>query len=375
MITVFLVCPGLGHVRRGYESFTQECFEALDPNPTLDIKLFQGDTTSTHDATALWNLHRNHSFTQQLASWFGKHSNLSDPYFLEQASFFLSLIPHIYWKKPDIIFFSDFILGTMLWHWRRISKLSYKLLFSNGAPNGPPFSRTDHVQHLTPTHHKEALDAGEPASKHSLLPYGIQISQEYRPLTRLERDSLRHKLNLPADRPLILSVGTINKSHKRMDYLIREVAQLSEPRPYLLLLGQIDRESAEIIQLGNQLLGADNFQVKTVTPTEITEYYRVSNLFVLASLSEGFGRVFLEAMGHGLPCLAHDYEVTRFVLKEQGYFADFTTSGGLSTLIQKVLLQDNEDAKYIRSHSVYENFSWERLKPKYIDMLHRVSAK
>jgi hypothetical protein len=239
MIRVFLLCSGLGHVRRGYESFTEECFTALSPHPELDISLFQGGNTSIAPATTLWNLPRNHPFTKRLATLSREGSNFSDPYFCEQASFCLSLIPHLHRQKPDVIFFSDFVLGTMLWHWRRISKLSYKLLFSNGAPNGPPFSRMDHVQHLTPTHYQTALDAGEVASKHSLVPYGIHIEPKYTRLAQSDREAIRRKLGLPLDRPLILSVGAINKAHKRMDYLIQEVARLPEPRPYLILLGQI----------------------------------------------------------------------------------------------------------------------------------------
>jgi 1,2-diacylglycerol 3-alpha-glucosyltransferase len=373
MIKVFLICSGSGHIHRGYESFTQECFEALSENPLLDITLFQGGPSFGRSTIQLWNLPRNHLFTKQLASQLGKFSHFGEAYFLEQASFCLSLIPHLYSRRPDVIYFSDFEVGTMLWHWRRISGLSYKLLFSNGAPNGPPFSRVDHVQHLTPIHYRTAVDAGEAVSRHSLVPYGIKIPREYTSFSTVERNVCRQKLDLPTDRPLILSVGTINKSHKRMDYLIREIAQLPEPRPYVLLLGQFDRESEAVIQLGNQLLGTKHFQAKTVSSTEITDYYRVADLFVLSSLSEGFGRVFLEAMSLGLPCLTHDYEVTRFVLGEHGYFANFELPESLAKLVSQVLVHNNEELKYQRHQSVYDRFSWEKLAPSYIKMIQSVA--
>lgn len=366
---VFLVCSGLGHVLRGYESFTQQCFDTLASEPSLDITLFQGKGHSSSNIHTLRNLPRNHSFTQKLALCFRKHSYLSEPYFLEQTSFFLSLIPYLFREKPEVVIFSDFSLGTMLWHWRRISNLSYKLLFSNGAPNGPPFSRMDHVQHLTPSHYQAAINAGESAENHSLVPYGIQLDRKYTSLSLLERDSLRRKLNLPIERHLILSVGAINKSHKRMDYLIKEVANLAEPRPYLLLLGQFDKESREIVKLGNLLLGADNFQAKTVTSEEIDNYYKSADLFVLASLNEGFGRVFLEAMEHGLPCLAHDYEVARFVLGDHGYFANFACFESLTILIRQVLDRDTKREQAARHQSVYERFSWEYLRRDYTEMI------
>lgn len=370
VIKVFLVCSGLGHIKRGYESFTQECFHALSAEKSLEITLFKGGGQSTAKEITLRNLPRNYWIAKQLTKFIGK-----DSYWIEQASFCLSLIPHIHQKKPDVIFFSDFALGTMLWHWRQFSKLSYKLLFSNGAPNGPPFSRMDCVQHLTPVHYQMAINAGEPHIKHSLVPYGINVSSNLNILSRNERKFLRHQLHLPTERPIILSVGAINKTHKRMDYLIREIASLLEPHPYLLLLGQKTLESPGILQMGNQLLGTDNFQCRTVAYEEIAKYYKVADVFVLTSLREGFGRVFLEAMSYGLPCLAHDYEVTRFVFGDKGYLANFQLSGSLAKLISQVFSQNNDDDKYQIHRHVYENFSWEKLSPAYIAMINSAVNK
>ena len=41
-LRVFLVCPGVGHVNRGYETFTRECFEALKADDRFDLFLFKG---------------------------------------------------------------------------------------------------------------------------------------------------------------------------------------------------------------------------------------------------------------------------------------------------------------------------------------------
>ncbi len=50
---IFIVCSGLGHVKRGYESFTQECFNALFQEPTLDITLFKGSGDSSEKEIVL----------------------------------------------------------------------------------------------------------------------------------------------------------------------------------------------------------------------------------------------------------------------------------------------------------------------------------
>lgn len=371
MIKIFLICSGLGRVKRGFESFTQECFDTLFKDSSVDITLFKGGGKSSKKTRTLWNLPRD----SWIAIQFGKVMGRS-AYFIEQASFTFSLLPYIYREQPDVIYFSDGDVGSLLCHWRRLTKQRYKLLLSNGGPFFLPFlPDCDHVQQLTPSHFQTALDAGWSAAKQSLVPYGINISTELRTLSIPEREALKFSLGLFEKQPIILSVGAINKSHKRMDYLIRETATLPEPRPYLLLLGQQDAESTEIIKLGNELLGADNFNVRTVTSCEIEDYYRVTDIFVLTSLREGFGRVFVEAMSYGLPCLAHDYEITRFVLGNEGYLGNFELVGSLAGLISQVLAEgDDESKRRLRHRSVYNRFSWEKLRPSYIEMIQRCVA-
>lgn len=365
MIKVFIPCSGLARIKRGFESFTRECFDALVDEPSVQFTLFKGTGESHDKEFTLWNLPRSDWSAIQLGKLVGRSS-----YNIEQSTFFLSLLPHIYRENPDIIYFSDINLGHALWHWKRLTRKKYKLLISNGTPQDPPFLRWDHVQQLTPVNYQHALDSGVSAKKQSLVPLGFHLSSQLQILTSLERKVLRSKLRLPEDRFIILSVGWIDKSHKRMDYLIREVASLPEPRPYLLLLGHQDTESSGIIKLGIQLLGSNNFQVRTAESDEVSNYYKVADIFVLASLIEGFGRAYVEAMSHGLPCLAHDYEVTQFVLGAEGYLDNFKLEGSLAGLILKVLVEPyNELKRNLRHQSVYNRFSWEKLSPKYLEMI------
>lgn len=368
MTRVFILCSGLGNVKRGFESFTQECFETLSKESKLDITLFKGSGESSDQEITLGNLSRQNWIAVQLGKMIRRNS-----YYIEQVSFTLSLLQYIYRQQPDVIYFSDGTVGNVLWHWRRLTKQSYKLLFSNGAPFFPPFlPYCDHIQQVAPSHFQAALDKGVPAAKQSLVPYGVKIPAELKILSTPEREALRSQLGLPERRQIILSVGAINKSHKRMDYLIRELAALPEPRPYLLLLGQQEAQSPEIHQLGNQLLGTESCQIKTVAPDQVVDYYRVADVFVLASLNEGFGRAFLEAMSYGLPCLAHDYEVARFVLGKEGYFANFELIGSLANLMSQVLAESKDESKpYLRYRHIYDRFSWDNLRPTYIKMIQR----
>ncbi len=167
----------------------------------------------------------------------------------------------------------------------------------------------------------------------------------------------------------------MNDYHKRMDYVIRQVASLPTPRPYLLLLGNLERESPPILRLGNDLLGSDGFLAKTVPGTEVSPYYRAADLFVLASTNEGFGRVYVEALSHGLPCLAHDYTAARYTLGDHGLFGDFRTEGGLANLIRGYRLDEETEAKRaIRHKDALDRFGWDQLQNDYVEMLRHCAA-
>lgn len=357
---------------RGYESFTQECFDALSKDDELEVTLFKGGGASSPNQIAVWNLPRNWPLTQWLGDVTEKFIPNRGAYWLEQITFGLGLLPHLIAQKPEVILFSDFNFGNVIWLWRKLTGQKYKLLFSNGAPwVAPVFRRWDRVQQVVPLYLQTALELGESPKKHHLVPYGVQMQSELRLLNPEERKILRQKLNLPVDRSLLLSVGGIDTYHKRMDYVIREVANLPEPRPYLMLLGQTHPIDTPIVQqLGNELLGSENFRIGTVSQQEVKLYYQVADVFILASLGEGFGRVFLEAMSHGLPCLAHDYAITRFIFGDIGFLGDFSLSGTLTNLIPKALATTgNSLARHLIHHQVYENFSWEKLRSSYVNLI------
>lgn len=365
-IKVFLACSGVGHVKRGYESFNRECFRVLSTFPSLDITLFKGGGEPSVNEIALWNLPRSHSITIRLGKLVGKTA-----YYIEQLTFFLSLIPHIQFSQPDIIYVCDVNLANFARLWRNWTKQNYKILFRNGGPINPiHHSRWDHVQQVAPVHLQAALDIGIPIEKQTFVPNATNISPKLERLTESEKHALRSKLGIPINRPLILSVGAIDKKRKRMDYVIQEVANLSHLQPFLLLLGQQEAEAAEIIELGQQLLGSQSFQVRTVDKTEVSDYYKAADVFVLASPDEGFGFAYVEAMSYGLPCLAHDYPTARFVLGEMGYFANLKLEKALSNLILQALTESSDlIQRDLRHWSVYERFSWDKLQSDYVNLL------
>ena len=99
------------------------------------------------------------------------------------------------------------------------------------------------------------------------------------------------------------------------------------------------------------------------------ELEHAADLFVLASLQEGFGRVFLEALIYGLPVIAHDHPVMRFVLGSEGTFGDLSTPGVLAALIREKWDGEDSAADAIRRREMIRaRFSWAVLAPQYRQM-------
>jgi 1,2-diacylglycerol 3-alpha-glucosyltransferase len=363
-IKVFFSCSGVGVLNRGIESFFREVFDGLRGSEGLDITLYKGAGEEREDERVLWNLPRTGKTAGILGKLIGRNS-----YTAEQLTTFPSMVRAIRKHRPDIIFYSDSNLGFQLFRWRDQIGVPFRLLFSNGGPVHPPFDRTDYVQQVAPPYFEEALAAGEPPERHRMVPYGINVPEGAPDPDDATRDALRRKLNLPVDRKIVISVGWIASQHKRMDYVVNEVAQLPHPRPHLVLLGSIDENSAPVISLGRERLGEGGFTARSVPYQEVQDYYRAADVFALASLQEGFGRVFLEALIQGLPVIAHDYPVMRFVLGSEGTFADLSKPGELAKHLQTSLREPGtNEAAARRRESVRARFSWPVLRPQYRSM-------
>ena len=366
---ILIVCCGLDHARRGFESFARECFDALRDDPALRIELVKGSGPKRDRERPVRSLRRD----GRIATAFGRVFD-ARPFVFEQAAFALSLQPILLRRRPDVVYFSEWYTGVALAKLRRITGLRFKLVLCNGTMAAEHFEHLDHVQQLTTVALDVVLARGADRNRQTLLPLGFSIEPQFTPPSDDERRTLRERLALPADRPILLSTAALNRQHKRIDYLIEEVSRLPEPRPYLLLAGEPDDETPGIRDLARARLARDGYSIRTVAQAEVGDLYRASDLFVLTSLGEAQGRSFVEALTHGLPALAHDYPIARFALGEHGRYADFSKPGALAELVHgSIPVGRDPQAARDRHSFAYEKFSWDRLRPRYVELLTRVA--
>jgi 1,2-diacylglycerol 3-alpha-glucosyltransferase len=365
-VRVFLPCTGLGRQRRGFETFTLECADALRADPRIALTVFAGGDVPGVPARVRWNLRRDGMLSSLVAAVVRR-----DRYFVEQATFFLSFLPALVLGRPDVVYFADLNLGNLCWHWRRLSGQRFKLLYYNGGLTTRPFTRADMVQQLTPAGLDEALARGESPQRQTILAHGVRVPDALP--TRITGDA-RRALGLPADRRVVLAVGMLDTRIKRTDALIRAIAELPAPRPFLALLGADGPDAGDVRALARDLLGDDGFLARAVPHDDVGDFYRAADVFALASLREGFGLAYVEALAHGLAIVAHDTPGTRHLLGGFATLGDITQPRALANALETALAAPSSPTEREARHaSARTRFGWDTLRDDYARLLVRVA--
>ena len=120
--------------------------------------------------------------------------------------------------------------------------------------------------------------------------------------------ALLHRHGLQPDQPLILTLSRLSSfdRYKNIDGLIRALPALLPRWPDLrLMVAGEGSDRPQLEQIAQGLGVGDRVLFPGLLPShELVDYYRLATVFALPSEKEGFGIVFLEAMGCGLPTLA-----------------------------------------------------------------------
>jgi phosphatidyl-myo-inositol dimannoside synthase len=116
----------------------------------------------------------------------------------------------------------------------------------------------------------------------------------------------RSELSLPSGR-MILSVSRLDalERYKNIDKVIEAMPRVLKEIPdafYVVVGDGTDRERLERIAKDSGVHEKVIF-TQRVSDDLLPSYYQACDVFVLPSLEEGFGIVFLEAMSHAKPCI------------------------------------------------------------------------
>jgi glycosyltransferase involved in cell wall biosynthesis len=188
----------------------------------------------------------------------------------------------------------------------------------------------------------------------TLIPNGVDPDR-FRPGPQRKAE-----LDLPQDRPVILMVSAL-ETGKRVIEAMRAVAAV--PGAFLLVAGdgvlrdEIDRLAAEILP--------GRFMRRTFSHDQMPDLYRSADLFLHTKIRESFGNVYVEALSCGVPIVAHDDEVTRWILGKHATLVDTTSQPQLTDAITQALGAPKGGAA--AAQWAHARYGWDVVAGKYVD--------
>lgn len=376
---VAIASSGLSHIKRGMEGWSEDIARVLSQKD-VEVTLFKGSgKIGAGYEKVLPTLRRNQSAAiaiGKITSWGGWRIGLGSPAAVESFVFGLQLLWHIR-KGYDIVHVKQGSLAAFLLRAKRYGLVKIPIILSNGQIANEDFlSQFEYVQHLTPALERiecEKIDTEKLSDKRFVIPNFIDPERFY----PQSKKDCRNRLGIPHDAFVILTVGSVKKSHKRMDYFIDEMSKLKQrvPKPlYFVIAGARDSETDGVIRMGQEKLGKDLVVMLDISRELMPQLYSAADVFVSCSLLEAFGTVLIEAMSCKLPVVCNNYESFGWIVQDGGERIDMGKDGVLSDVIERYLgdVEKRTDMGESGRARVLSEFSPDVVVARMIDMYETV---
>lgn len=149
-----------------------------------------------------------------------------------------------------------------------------------------------------------------------------------------------NELGIPQDSIILLSVGELNKN-KNHETVIKAIANLKIPNLYYLICGEGDQRPYL-----ERLISVLGLEDKVKIPgfrTDVSELYKIANIFVFPSYREGLSVALMEAMASGLPVVCSKIRGNIDLINEQkgGFLLNPKDVNGFSQALSKLINDDN----------------------------------
>jgi len=220
-------------------------------------------------------------------------------------------------------------------------------------------SKVDNIIAVSPALKEKVIEMGILQEKLWYIPNGVDPN-EFCPA--LDNFSIPQKM---------LWVGRISKE-KGLHILIKAMKEILKevPQAQLTLVGDgPERRNIEQMIKDYQLeehIHLEGFR----SHLEISRYFKISHIFVLPSIREGFPLVILEALASGLPCVASDVGGVKAVIEDgvNGYLVSPSDAKDFS--LKVVELMSNPDLMKEMGENarkkIVDHYSWDSIADRTI---------
>ncbi|MBZ0189029.1 MAG: hypothetical protein K8F91_22480, partial [Candidatus Obscuribacterales bacterium] len=229
---------GLGHVRRGFEISCLRWYRALKAHTRLEPYLIAG--SCSEGALLVPTIKRGDPICKLLFKLplLSEKTRWQLTYGIEQISFLPGLVYRLYQIRPDVVWIKDVPLAYLVLFVSKLPGLGCKVVFANGGVFKPAsYACFDRIQQLHPEAYDQAIEFGISREKMDLLSNCIDCESIAAAIDDQFYLGIRKSLGIAIDDYMIVSSAAWNRYHKRIDYLIEEVAQLGDPTVKLVLCG------------------------------------------------------------------------------------------------------------------------------------------
>ena len=376
--TIAVISSGLSHVLRGIETWAADTARVLH-DTGHKVTLFKGSGEPLTDYERVCSCARRGGGLNEMlrkllpgAAW---RLGMGSAYNIEQTTFALNLIPKL-GRRFDIVHMQDPLVALILQGARRTGLIKAPTILAHGTEE--PFDflmKIEFLQHLAPFHLEEAKAAG--CWREGWTAIGNFVDTDhYRPGNS---SALRAELGIAPDAFVVLSVAAVKRHHKRIGYLIEEVAALcrqTKANIFLVVAGAETNQTKELLALADERLGDRGKFLLNQPRQRMPEIFAAGDVFALCSLKEMMPIALLEAAASGLPCLVSTHPVVNWMIGPGGEGIPMQTEGVLASVLGRYLDAGlrRRTGEAARRHAV-DNFSKESIIRQYLAMYENVLAR
>jgi len=203
----------------------------------------------------------------------------------------------------------------------------------------------------------------------SVIKPGVDIVK-FAPQT--PRPDLMQSFGLSKEHKVFLYVGRLT-AEKNVNFLIDAFSMINNTNDRLILVGNgYDRH---ILEKNCKELGLEKKVIFAGHQENTAPFYNLAHFFLLPTLYEGFGQVYLEALSSGVPCIGYagEYTATDEIVKDgvNGFIVYEHSPKALSLAFRQAHKLNEEKYQSMcrrARNSILNDYRWEHFVARTIDI-------